>query len=297
MIEDNELECYKAINNQEAEEKLIGILLIDTRRIQQVSSILEPYDFFDRGLRTIYEVVVKMDRENIPTFYLLQLGGGYIEGEKYKNIFKLNNEARAIITTQASTKVYKCLNNITTEQETEITLGKNSVLEYITDSVILYKGAIYKQVNNIYLDKSSTLIYSDGITAGWSPEGDKFTYNSVQLKSNIYVNNKLVLLDNLIVKPDENDVTKLGFFEEYSNLGTLLVINENINDIVINDLREIIKSLNLPIDFGISKLEVNGLVLRVLGNLTQHIELAMGTCHNYIRKKFLSSKDLIIRKY
>lgn len=177
---------------------------------------------------------IKMDRENIPTFYLLQLGGGYIEGEKYKNIFKLNNEARAIITTQASTKVYKCLNNITTEQETEITLGKNSVLEYITDSVILYKGAIYKQVNNIYLDKSSTLIYSDGITAGWSPEGDKFTYNSVQLKSNIYVNNKLVLLDNLIVKPDENDVTKLGFFEEYSNLGTLLVINENINDIVID---------------------------------------------------------------
>ena len=50
------------------------------------------------------------------------------------------------------------------------------------------------------------------------------------------------MLDNLIVKPDENDVTKLGFFEEYSNLGTLLVINENINDIVINDLREIIKN-------------------------------------------------------
>ena len=240
---------------------------------------------------------IKMDRENIPTFYLLQLGGGYIEGEKYKNRFKLNDEARAIITTQASTKVYKCLNKIATEQETEIILGKNSVLEYITDSVILYKDAIYKQVNNIYLDESSTLIYSDGITAGWSPEGDKFTYNSVQLKSNIYVNNKLVLLDNLIVKPDENDVTKLGFFEEYSNLGTLLVINENINDIVINDLREIIKNLNLPIDFGISKLEVNGFVLRVLGNLTQHIELAIVACHNYIRKRFLSSKDLIIRKY
>ena len=68
---------------------------------------------------------IKMDRENIPTFYLLQLGGGYIEGEKYKNRFKLNDEARAIITTQASTKVYKCLNKIATEQETEIVLGKN----------------------------------------------------------------------------------------------------------------------------------------------------------------------------
>lgn len=239
---------------------------------------------------------IKMNNENIPTFYLLQLGGGYVEGEKYKNIFNLKDEARAIITTQASSKVYKCINKIKTEQETEINLGINSVLEYITDSVILYKDAAYKQVNNIYLDKSSTLIYSDGITAGWSPEGDKFSYSSVQLKSNVYVNNKLVLLDNLLVNPRENDVTRLGFFEEYSNFGTLLVINKEINDSIISDLRVLIANLNLPIDFGISKLEVNGFVLRVLGNLTQHIEGAMRCCHNYVRNKFLESKDLIVRK-
>ena len=239
---------------------------------------------------------IKMNNENIPTFYLLQLGGGYVEGEKYKNIFNLKDEARAIITTQASSKVYKCINKIKTEQETEINLGINSVLEYITDSVILYKDAAYKQVNNIYLDKSSTLIYSDGITAGWSPEGDKFSYSSVQLKSNVYVNNKLVLLDNLLVNPSENDVTRLGFFEEYSNFGTLLVINKEINDSSISDLRVIIANLNLPIDFGISKLEVNGFVIRVLGNLTQHIEEAMRCCHNYVRNKFLESKDLIVRK-
>ena len=117
------------------------------------------------------------------------------------------------------------------------------------------------------------------------------------MKSNIYVNNKLVLLDNLIVNPKDNDVTKIGFFEEYLNFGTLLVIDRNIDDKVIEELRNIIEKLNLPIDFGISKLEVNGFVLRVLGNLTQHIERATGACSNYIRNKFLGSKDLIIRKY
>ncbi|WP_300697442.1 urease accessory protein UreD [uncultured Clostridium sp.] len=240
-----------------------------------IDLVLEKKDDKTIATKKFYEGLVKvsptikMDRENIPTFYLLQLGGGYIEGEKYKNIFKLKDNARAIITTQASAKVYKCLNNIKTKQETEIELGKNSVLEYITDNVILYKDAIYKQVNNIYLDESSTLIYSDGITAGWSPEGDNFKYKSVQLKSNVYVNNKLVLLDNLIVNPINNDVTKLGFFEEYSNFGTLLVINKNVDDKVITELREVIRKLNLPVDFGISKLEVNGFVLRVLGNLTQ----------------------------
>ena len=234
--------------------------------------------------------------ENTPTYYLVQLGGGYIEGERYKNIFKIKDDVHAIITTQASTKVFKCEHNEKVLQETIIELGKNSILEYVADSVILYKNAIYKQVNNIYLDESSTLIYSDGITSGWSPEGERFSYNNVQLGSNVYINNRLVLLDNLIVRPRENDVSKLGFFEEYSNFGTLLIINKNITSKVIEDLRKEVEKMNLPIDFGISELEVNGFVLRVLGNLTQNIELAISVCHNYIRRKFLSSKDLVIRK-
>ncbi|MDU3724558.1 MAG: urease accessory protein UreD [Clostridium celatum] len=238
----------------------------------------------------------KMDRENISTFYLIGLGGGYIEGEKYKNTFILKDETRAIITTQASTKVYKCTHGLKAEQETIIRIGKNSILEYITDSVILYKDAIYKQVNNIYLDETSTLIYSDGITAGWSPEGDKFKYNSVQLKSNVYINDKIVLLDNLIINPTNNDVTQLGFFEEYLNFGTILVINKNITDEVVEEIRKLLAKIDLPIDYGISKLATTGFVLRVLGNLTQHIEYVMNVCHNYVRKSFLDSKELIIRK-
>ena len=66
---------------------------------------------------------------------------------------------------------------------------------------------------------------------------------------------------------------------------------------IIEELRNHIKNLNLPICFGISELEVNGFVLRVLGNLTQNIESAIKLCHNFIRKKFLNSKELSIRKY
>lgn len=240
---------------------------------------------------------IHLDSEKISTYFIVGLGGGYVEGEKYRYSINLKEDSRAIITTQASTKVYKCVHGKKTEQETIINLEKNSTLEYITDSVILYKDAIYKQVNNIYMDESATLIYSDGITSGWSKEGEEFQYSNVQLKTSVYVNNKIVLLDNLLVNPREDDVTKLGFFEGYQNFGTLLVINKNINVETIEQLRNEIKNLNLPICFGISELEVNGFVLRVLGNLTQNIESAIKLCHNYVRKKFLNSRELSIRKY
>lgn len=239
---------------------------------------------------------VYFDKDKTPACFIVGLGGGYVEGEKYKYSIDIKKGAAAVLTTQASTKVYKCVHDITTMQETSIHLGEGSILEYVTDSVILYKDAIYKQINDIHMDKGATLIYSDGITSGWSPEGDVFSYKSAILKTNVYVDGRHVLLDNLYVNPRENDVTKLGYFEKYKNFGTLLVINEKITHETIENLRNEINRLNLPIDFGITLLETNGFVLRILSNYTQDIDTAVTVCHNYIRQNLLNLSSLNIRK-
>lgn len=238
-----------------------------------------------------------LDSEKISAYYILGLGGGYVEGEKYKYSVLVKNNARAIITTQAATKVYKCLNEKAAIQEIQLKIEGNGILEYITDNVILYKDALYKQDNEIYLDKDSTLIYSDGITSGWSVTGEAFSYSRLQLRTKVYMDNVLVLLDNLLINPIEDDVTKLGYFEGYENFGTLLVINKKITNEIIDTLRLSLKNLNLDINFGLSEIEVNGFVLRVLGHSTQKVDEAIKLCHNYVRKVLFNSKELSIRKY
>ncbi|MGL5649586.1 MAG: urease accessory protein UreD [Clostridium sp.] len=238
-----------------------------------------------------------LDREAIATYFLVQIGGGYVEGEQFFNNIEVLENARAIVTTQASTKVYKCENKRETYQKTNITLEKNSVLEYITDPVILYRSARYKQENNIYMDENSTLIYTDGITSGWSPDGKKFQYDSARLKTNLYFNNKLVLLDNLVIEPTKYNVNNIGYLEGYLNFGTLLVIDKKVDEKFIENLRKELEDVDLDVSFGISVLEVNGFVLRVVGNLTQHIEKVMSICHDYVRKEVLNSIPLVLRKY
>ena len=238
-----------------------------------------------------------LDSEKISAYYILGLGGGYVEGEKYKYSVLVKNNARAIITTQAATKVYKCLNEKAAIQEIQLKIEGNGILEYITDNVILYKDALYKQDNEIYLDKDSTLIYSDGITSGWSVTGEAFSYSRLQLRTKVYMDNVLVLLDNLLINPIEDDVTKLGYFEGYENFGTLLVINKKITNEIIDTLRLSLKNLNLDINFCLSEIEVNGFVLRVLGHSTQNVDEAIKLCHNYVRKVLFNSKELSIRKY
>lgn len=239
---------------------------------------------------------INIGSEQIPTYFLMQLGGGVVEGEYYNILVELKKDTRAVLTTQAANKVYKCENDIESLQETIIKLHENSILEYINDPVILYKDAKYKQENKIYMTKSSTLIYTDGITSGWSPDKKRFQYRRARLKTDIYVDDNLVLSDNMIINPKDDNVEDLGFMEGYKNFATLIIINNNIDEKIIEKLRNKINGLNLDVNVGISSIEVNGFIVRIMGNLTQEIEKIILFCYNYIRNNVLKSEDFIIRK-
>lgn len=268
--------------------------LIDLVLEKQGYVVVSPRKYFNG----VFKLSPKMelDVERIPAYFLMQLGGGIVEGERYNINVELKENVRAIVTTQAASKVYKCENSYESFQETTLKLEENSILEYITDPVILYKDAVYRQENNIYMTKSSTLIYTDGITSGWSPDKKRFQYEKAKLKTNIYMDGVPVLLDNMLINPREDDIDGLGFMEGYKNFATLIILDDRIDKNIIEHLREEILKLNLDINFGITGLEVNGFVLRVIGNLTQDLEEVVGLCHNYIRRKVLNSQNLTIRK-
>lgn len=237
-----------------------------------------------------------LDTEGVPCYYLMQLGGGYVENERFRTFVHMKENSRAVVTTQAATKVYKCLNNLPSYQQNEFILDENSALEYISDSVILYKDAMFRQETNINMKDNSTLVYTDGITSGWSPDGEKFKYSNVQMKLKLYMNDKPILLDNLKLDPRIDDLNALGFMEGYKNYSSLIVIDKTIDMKMITFLRNEIKELDLDIRFGISKLETNGFVLRVLGNLTQSIERAIFVCINHVRKEKFGSQELQLGK-
>lgn len=239
---------------------------------------------------------IYLDTEAVPCFYLMQLGGGYVENEKFRTAVHVKEGARAIVTTQAATKVYKCDNELPSYQRNEIIVEDNAVLEFVSDNVILYKDAMFRQDTTIKLKDTSTLMYTEGLTSGWSPDGKKFQYSNVQMKLRMFVNDKPVMLDNLKLEPRLDKMDSLGFFEEYTNYSSLIVVDSSVNDTLIDTLREKIKDLNLDVKAGISKLECKGFVVRVMGNLTQDLEKVTFACINHIRKEKFGSNELELGK-
>lgn len=233
---------------------------------------------------------------NYPCYYLLNPGGGYLDGDTYRMNVKLEENAELTLTTQSATKVYKTPKQ-QAYQEITFDLKKDSYLEYLPDALIAYKDAKYFQENTIHMEEGATLIYSDILTPGWSPEGDHFSYEMLRLKTKIYLEDELVVYDHIKLEPKAQHVSGLGFMEGYTHLGSLIVVGDKTKDELLDRLYNVIQQEEGKFAFGISHLSVKGFTLRVMANYTQVIERIINKSHQIISEEWYQKKPSFLRKY
>lgn len=233
---------------------------------------------------------------NYPCYYLLNPGGGYLDGDNYRMNVTLEEDAELTLTTQSATKVYKTPKQ-QAYQETTFYLKKNSYLEYLPDALIAYKDAKYFQKNTIHMEPGATLIYSDILTPGWSPDGDHFSYDMLRLKTNIYMEDELIVYDHIKLEPKSQHMSGLGFMEGYTHLGSLIVVGDKTDAKLLDKLYESIQQEEGDFAFGISHLSVKGFTIRVMANYTQVIERIINTSHQLISEEWYQKKPSFLRKY
>lgn len=231
-----------------------------------------------------------------PCYYLLNPGGGFLDGDTYHMKISLDANAHLTLTTQSSTKVYKTPEN-EVYQESEFQLGEDSYLEYLPDALIAYKDARYYQKNIVHMEKGASLFYADILTPGWSPEGTAFSYDRVRLKNEIYMDGRLAAYDHVKLEPSSQDMSQLGFMEGYTHLGSCIVVGDNTTEELIDRLYHVIKEEEGDFAFGISKLAIKGFTIRIMANYTQVIEHIISVSHCLINKEWFDLEPSFLRKY
>ncbi|SDN73629.1 urease accessory protein [Psychrobacillus sp. OK028] len=250
--------------------------------------------YFQGALKVMRPIY--LDDSGQVCYYLLNPGGGYLDGDRYKMEFTADEGSKVTLTTQSATKVYKTPKSHA-YQVTTIHLKKDSYLEYLPDPLIAYENAHYKQKNIVYMDRGATFLSTDILTPGWSPSGGKFSYDTIQLVTEIYVDGQLGVFDHIKLVPKQQSVSGLGFMEGYTHLGSMLVVSEYTNNALIDELYEVIQLEQSEFKAGISKLAVSGFSIRILANSTQVIERILNNCHKLISEKWLNRTPNSLRKY
>src|SRR5699024_3226509 len=196
------MSCYKGWKRM---SDWTGVLELEAedRRGKTVTNHL----FFQGSFKIMRPVYHKA---NQPCFYILNPGGGFLDGDTYHVNISAKEGSKLTLTTQGATKVYKTPTQ-PAYQETEFFLEEGSYVEYLPDPLIAYKDDRYVQKNIVRMKKGSTFISSDIVTPGWSPDGAYFDYDSLRLLNEIYMDDELVVYDHVKLEPEAHHMNGLGF--------------------------------------------------------------------------------------
>lgn len=233
---------------------------------------------------------------HVPYYFLISTGGGYVEGEHYRQEISLADNTHAILTTQTPNYIYKCENRKVTRQINEVTVGKNAVLEYYLDETIPYRHACYQQDTEIKMDRGAKLILTDGLTSGWSPDDQPFQYRQVGVKTRIIVEDHLAYNDYLLVNPEDEEMFELGFFEGHMAFNSVVLIDPAIDGQMVSELRDYMKTIPTSSRFGMSLLESDGLVFRIMGQSAYENRKVMWAFIDYYREQVEHYAPINLRK-
>ncbi|MEB8210219.1 urease accessory protein UreD [Staphylococcus succinus] len=252
--------------------------------------------FFEKALKVMRPVY--LNGSNIPTFYIVNVGGGYLDGDRYKMNFNIDSNAKVILTSQGATKIYKTLNDHVEQYQT-FNIKDNGYAEYVGDPIIAFENAKFYQHNTFNLSQNAALFYTDILTPGYSKADKTFSYTYMHLLNEVYVDDTLVVFDNMLLDPTKNNVNDIGYMENYTHLGSCYFIHPQVNQKFIDSVYDQIKHFQQEYDcrFGITQLPTHGFTIRILSNKTQVIERILTTLQSYVLKQIFDRDLDFLRKY
>lgn len=252
--------------------------------------------FFEKALKVLRPVY--LNQSTIPTFYIVNVGGGYLDGDRYRLNINLEENAQVTLTSQGATKIYKTLND-RVEQYQSFNLANHSYMEFVADPIIAYENAKFYQHNTFRLEAESSMFYTDILTPGYSSDDHDFTYKFMHLINEIYVEDELVTYDNMLLNPEKNQLSSIGYMEDYTHLGSAYFIHPEVNQNLIDDIYKQVSHYENELNcrLGITQLYTHGLAIRILANHTQTIEKILTKVQSYIAQVLYQREIDFLRKY
>lgn len=146
------------------------------------------------------------------------------------------------------------------------------------------------------MESGATFLYKEIITLGWSDTDQPFRFNELRLKLKVYEENRLILFDHYYQKPDQG-INQSLMMEGYTHDGSFLIVTSNLQNEFLEKLSRQLQQCQYDCRIGLSRFIPSAVIIRVLGNHTDHIEHLFSECHPLTRQHLLKEPYIFLRKY
>lgn len=208
------------------------------------------------------------DHDDEPFMLLLNSAGGFVEGDVSQFHATLDAGTRALFTTTASTKFYKCVEQQTSREIVDILVGPEAMLEYCPDEAIPFERSRTQRINRITMDKSSRMFATDMISAGriHYGDGEAFKFDSLVSEFEIRIDNSTIALDRLSATTPQAVAALPRLWHGAFHMATVFAyapdLPHDIEDAVLSLTRDVEET-----ESGVTRIG-NLVIVRILANET-----------------------------
>lgn len=135
--------------------------------------------------------------------YTSSFGGGLVAGDQTRLHLKVGDGARCFLGTQSSTKVYRNPAALPCEHATHATVATDALLVFAPEPLQAFADSHYTQRQEFQLAPSAGLVLLDWFSSGRAARGERWAFQQLESRNDIFVGGERVLVDSLRLHSSE----------------------------------------------------------------------------------------------
>jgi len=188
---------------------------------------------------------------------------GVLDGDDLTIRVEVGEHGQVWLHTQSYQRLFRMRQGAV--QRVEVRMEKGACLCWLPHPCVPHENAIFTGINQIFLSKDCKFVWGEVLTCGRKLNGEVFNFSKYHMRTEVFVDGELALLENVCLRPSVLSVGMPGQMEGFTHQASLLVMGKGAGE----RKREIDAYLSercLEILFGVSEGPAGSLVVRILGN-------------------------------
>jgi len=203
--------------------------------------------------------------------YSSTFGGGLVAGDQIHLDMQLAPNTTCVLSTQASTKVYRDPEKKGCQQTLRANIDDGALLVSVPDPITCYADAIYEQQQQFHLAPNGSVVLLDWLTSGRRKRGESWDFTRYRSQIDVYRDSQQLLTDRLLLDSRDGPLKSPFRVGRFHCLAVVVLVGKVLEAAAEKILQSVAEQ---PVESNSSLIETasplgGGLILRIAGITTQ----------------------------
>lgn len=208
---------------------------------------------------------------------------GILDEDEYAITIDIEEGCSLSLHTQSYQRIFNMKKGAV--QSMNVTIQRGASFIYLPHPSVPHENSIFTTKNKIYLSDNSQLIFGEVLTCGRKLNGEVFQFSKYHSITEVFVNNKLIIKENLLMQPLVVDVNAMGQLEGFTHQASFIYLNEQADMKTLCDEVYYFLQEKSEIGFGVTITHTNGLLVRLLGHKAEQLYTYLKNIASLVQEK------------